>query len=281
VSKAAKRLFAEGYPVEVEHARGYRLRIGTPTPRMLTTLPTWSADRTYRYLGTVESTQDELRAWAEKGAPDGAVVLAERQLHGRGRHGRTWLSEPGRSLTFSVLLRPALPVAHLPLISLWAGVALARALGVRNGLKWPNDVLSDTGGKLAGILIESVTSGEETEFVIVGIGLNVDPPAPDGAATMNVPGGVRRSRADLLSEILVRFDDARASIGDSDTIVTAWKEHSGMLGTHVRVETPGGTIYGRAADIDSSGALLVSTPGGTERVHAGDVTIVRTEGDPG
>ncbi|MEX0991421.1 MAG: biotin--[acetyl-CoA-carboxylase] ligase [Actinomycetota bacterium] len=283
VSKAAKVLIDDGYPVDVERSRGYKLHWGTPSPRMLATLNVRAVTRPYRYLGTLDSTQDELRRWAEEGAPGGAVVVAERQQHGRGRHGRIWESHPGISLTFSVLLRPSTPVAQLPLISLAAGVAIAEAISPgRGGLKWPNDLLGPGGGKLAGILVEARTSGEETTYVLVGIGVNVEPPAPpDGAVLNTVPGRNAQHRAYVLDRILEELEAAFALLAEPTAVVRAWKEHSNMMGTRVRVETPAGTISGHARDIDPTGALIVATPDGDEVIHAGDVTLVREEGTDG
>jgi len=279
VSKAAKALILDGYPVEVQRSHGYRLRWGTPTPSMLSHLNGRTFERPYRYLGTVDSTQDELRRWAEEGAPEGAVVVAERQLHGRGRRGRTWDSEPGLSLTFSVLLRPTIPVARLPLISLAAGVALAGSIYHGKGLKWPNDLLTEGGAKLAGILVEAQTSGEDTTYVLVGIGVNVDPPAPAGGAALNA-SAVRnpQHRASVLAKILRALESAFEQLVEPGATVAAWKKHSMMIGTRVRVETPNGTISGHARDVDPTGALIVATPDGDEIIHAGDVTLVREEG---
>ncbi len=146
VSKEARKLLAEGYPVEASR-RGYRILPGTPLPHLFQ--PQGRLGRPYRYLGRVGSTQDVLRAWAEEGAPEGALVLAEVQEKGRGRRGRPWESRPGASLTFSLLLRPSLPLPALGLLPLLSGLALREAVGV-GGLKWPNDLLAPDGRKLAG-----------------------------------------------------------------------------------------------------------------------------------
>jgi BirA family transcriptional regulator, biotin operon repressor / biotin---[acetyl-CoA-carboxylase] ligase len=130
VWKQVAELRKAGYPVETQRGQGYRLALGSPTPAALKALRSGSFAAFYAYLGTVDSTQEVLKKWALDGAEEGAVVLAERQLKGRGRRGRAWASVPGKSLTFSLLLRPALPLSALTLLSLAAGLALRDACGV-------------------------------------------------------------------------------------------------------------------------------------------------------
>ena len=125
------------------------------------------------------STNDDLIAAARAGAPEGTVLVAERQLSGRGRLGRKWVSEPGVALTFSVLLRPAgVPASMRGWLPLLAGVAVAAGVRAQTGLdvslKWPNDVLAGSEGaagrtgKLAGILAE-----QSGDAIVLGTGLNV------------------------------------------------------------------------------------------------------------
>ena len=192
----AHELLEQGYPLLVSR-RGYALESGTPAPQLLDL-----GGRAYRYLGTLDSTQDELRRWAAdplEPAPPGALVLAERQTAGRGRRGRIW-EGGGRNLTFSLLLPPGLDLASLGLLPLAAGVAVCqvtRALAGVGGLKWPNDLLAPDGRKLAGLLLEADLRGEEVARAVLGLGLNVAS-APAGAACLHEfrPG---LPRAQLLS----------------------------------------------------------------------------------
>jgi len=130
-------------------------------------------------LAECDSTNSELMRRADRGAPAGTVIVADRQRAGRGRRGRSWLSSPEASLTFSLLWRfPGSPT-RLSGLSLAVGVGLARALGGLGApgvrLKWPNDVLLATNGdfaKLAGILVELASDRRGTQAVI-GIGINL------------------------------------------------------------------------------------------------------------
>ena len=161
-------------------------------------------------VDTCDSTSSELLRRAEQGAPAGAVVVADRQTAGRGRRGRTWLSVPGESLTFSLLWRFACPSGGLAGLSLAVGVALAQGLEALGAggicLKWPNDVLlrcGDDFAKLAGVLVELASDAQGTQAVI-GIGLNLRPPRADlpqpaaglDQALASQPDRGRRARGD-------------------------------------------------------------------------------------
>jgi BirA family biotin operon repressor/biotin-[acetyl-CoA-carboxylase] ligase len=146
--------------------------------------------RTYLYATRVESTQ----GMAPADASHGTVALAEHQTQGRGRMGRVWVDRPRSGLALSVVLRPPLPVARWPEITLVAAQAVAGAIGDDATIKHPNDVLIG-GRKVAGILAEA------SEHVVLGIGVNV------GAAPWPGAGFVERDRLELLVEILDRLED--------------------------------------------------------------------------
>ncbi|MBB5233777.1 biotin--[acetyl-CoA-carboxylase] ligase [Deinococcus budaensis] len=269
VNTLARRLAEGGVPVLTTRG-GYALEAGTPAPGLVAI--TGAFGRALRYAGTASSTQDEARAWADDPrdpAPHGAVFVAERQTAGRGRRGRGWDTAHG-SLVFSVLLHGPLPLPDLALMPLAAGVALQRACGV-GGLKWPNDLLTPDGRKLAGILLEADLRGEEARRAVLGIGVNVHA-APEGAAHLGefVPG---LSRADLLARVLAELE--RCLAASPDAVLEAWRRSNVTLGREVHVTTGRGTLSGTALDLDPGGSLLVLTPEGqTVPVHAGDVQLV-------
>ncbi|WP_135257450.1 biotin--[acetyl-CoA-carboxylase] ligase [Thermus caldilimi] len=273
VSKEVKRLLAEGFPVEMTR-KGYRIRPGTPLPPLFH--PQGRLGRPYRYLGRVGSTQDVLRAWAEEGAEGGALVLAEVQERGRGRRGRPWESRPGESLTFSLLLRPTLPLSSMGLLPLLAGLALWRAVGV-GGLKWPNDLLAPDGRKLAGVLLEAKAEGEEVAYVLLGVGVNVDW-APEGAAALREFSPL--SRREVLSGFLLHLENLFPLLESPETLLSLYREASYTLGRRVRVKTPKGVVEGVAEAILPDGSLQVEGV----RIGAGEVALVspfRTkESDP-
>lgn len=271
VNTLARRLAVDGVPVVITRG-GYALAPGTPAPQLVPVTGTFG--RAMRYAGTVGSTQDEVRAWADDPhgpAPHGAVVVAERQTAGRGRRGRVW-NTPHGTLVFSVLLCGPLPLPDLALMPLAAGVALRAACGV-GGLKWPNDLLAPDGRKLAGILLEADLRGEEARRAVLGLGVNVGA-APEGAAHLSefVSG---LTRAALLARILAELE--RWLAAPPEAVREAWRKASVTLGREVRVATPRGILSGTALDLDAHGSLLIRTPQGTTvTAHAGDVQLVGT-----
>jgi BirA family transcriptional regulator, biotin operon repressor / biotin---[acetyl-CoA-carboxylase] ligase len=234
------------------------------------------------------STNADLLA---RGGPEGQVLVAESQTAGRGRMGRSWVSVPGASLTFSVLLRPvSVPAARRGWLPLLAGVSVAVAVrdvsGAAAVLKWPNDVLVGS-RKLAGILAE-----QAGDRVVIGIGLNVATPAdalPAAAGGGGLPPtsllaeGASVTREAVLAGILRELERRYQAFRDDpssggDGLPAEYRALCATLGRHVRVELPGGGILsGVAEDIDPDGRLLVAPVSGAPpaAVSAGDVIHVR------
>jgi BirA family transcriptional regulator, biotin operon repressor / biotin---[acetyl-CoA-carboxylase] ligase len=224
-----------------------------------------------------------------RGGAEGQVLAAESQVAGRGRMGRSWVSEPGASLTFSVLLRPvSVPASRRGWLPLLTGVAVACAVrdvsGVAAALKWPNDVLAGS-RKLAGILAE-----QSGDAVVIGIGLNVATPAdalpvaPGGlpATSLLVEGAAvscEAMLAGILRELERRYTAFRDDPDPARTdLLAEYRALCATLGRPVRVELPGGgSLSGVAEDIDAAGRLLVApSPGAPPTaVSAGDVIHVR------
>lgn len=218
---------------------------------------------------------DEAAALANAGAAHGVVVAAKRQTAGRGRRGASWESPAEAGLYFSFIARPSL--ASLPLLTLAAGVAVregvARATGLHADLKWPNDLFVGK-RKLAGILAEGLAIGAPGQAVIIGAGVNLRPAAypPDVAArATSIEGELGRpaDRDALLAAILDALSQRLATLDQSaGDILQAWRAASpSAVGT--RVEWNG--HHGVTAGIDDTGALLVKTPAGIQRLIAGEL----------
>lgn len=232
----------------------------------------WAArglDAPLRVRAEIPSTQDEARSWAHQGAPHGAVVIADAQGRGRGRLGRPWVSPPGAGVWLTVVLRPELPTSAVPLITLAAAVAVAAAAGPAFAIKWPNDVLGPSGGKVAGILAERDVGADP--FVVLGVGVNVAaaPAGVPGASCLAEEGGPT-DRAALAADLVVGLLEAtRALATDPSGVLDRWRARSATLGTRVRV----GDVVGRAVQLDPDGALVLERDDGTlHRIRAGDVT---------
>ena len=238
-------------------------------------------------LDACDSTSSELLRRADQGAPAGTVVVADRQTAGRGRRGRTWLSAPAASLTFSLLWRFSGPPARLSGLSLAVGVALARGLeslgarGIR--LKWPNDVLLAAAGgfaKLAGILVELATDRQGT-LAVIGVGLNLQAPRDDlpqpatglDQALMPLPDR-HRVLAAILRELGLVLE-AFAVDGFSGAKMD-WQQRHAWQGLAVRlVADDGMALDGICEGVDDDGALLLATTAGVRRILSGDVSLRR------
>src|SRR5439155_10858783 len=133
---------------------------------------------TARYVESTGSTNADLMAAADEGAPEWTVLVAGHQTAGRGRLGRVWEEPAASSLLVSILLRPSMPPDEVPLASLAAGLAMAEAVGITAaGLlarcEWPNDIVTGEGRKLAGVLVESRIEGDRLRHLVVGAGVNL------------------------------------------------------------------------------------------------------------
>jgi BirA family biotin operon repressor/biotin-[acetyl-CoA-carboxylase] ligase len=235
-------------------------------------------DAPARYDEQTGSTNATALELAEAGTAEWTVVAAGHQTAGRGRLGRTWLDEPGRSLLCSVVLRPAIPPERAGLITLLAGACAAGAASEVAGTdvrcKWPNDLLVGE-AKVGGVLAEARVESAALRHVVVGIGVNVsDPPAEvRGAAGL---GGADPEA--LLAGILRRFAAAYhpEAPGFAEDALGAWRSVASTLGRRVRAATSAGReVEGLAVDVDATGALLVRTPTRIESVAYGEVVHLR------
>ncbi len=229
------------------------------------------------------STNDLLRELAERGAPEGTVVVAREQSAGRGRRGRAWLSPPG-GLWLSLLLRPPDPADGRIALAAAVGTAegIRKVCGATVGLKWPNDLMLD-GRKVGGILVEAVPP-----CVIVGVGVNVN---VDRASLPDEVADAATSLAEALGHpvdldaaqaaVVDGIDQAYATLvaGRAEEVVERWRRYNVTLGRPVRIEGATEMQEGRAIDVDEDGALVVEVSGGRRvRVIAGDVTVLEGGG---
>jgi BirA family biotin operon repressor/biotin-[acetyl-CoA-carboxylase] ligase len=230
---------------------------------------------------TDSTNTDALRA-ARTAAPHGSVYFADEQLAGRGRGNHAWHSAAGEGLYVSVLLRPQIPAAHLPLLPLAAGLAAADAIRTTTGLaidlRWPNDLLIGP-RKTGGILVESHSEADAIIFAVVGIGINVHQRAfaPDlstPATSLALEAGRAVSRQPLLVTLLKSLE--REAIGlldpaSTESILRRVEEASTWIrGRQVDVHGPQ-ACTGVTAGLDDHGFLLVRTAEGLMRVTTGGI----------
>ncbi len=281
--KQMQVLREEGYDIEARRRLGYHLR-SAPDRVCPDDLPGTSVmGGRILCFDAVDSTNNKVKELAQEGAPEGTVVVAERQGAGRGRRGRGWFSPPG-GIYFSVLLRPRLTPEDLPRVTLMSAVAVARALRDATGLdvkiKWPNDLLLE-GRKLAGILTEMSAEADSIGFLVVGVGVNANvdrsaypPDLQEGVASLAASLGRPVERSLLLVSMLEAFDRLYRELLDGGfaSILEEWKNLSSTLGSSVCVSTVEGCYEGTAVEVEPDGALLVRGGDGSERLfHSGQV----------
>jgi len=242
---------------------------------------TWDVHR----FEEIDSTNAYLHRQARLGAPEGTVAVAAHQSAGRGRLNRRWEAPPGASLLVSVLFRPDLDPAELHLctaaMALAAAEACRRVAGVGPVLKWPNDVLVAE-EKLAGVLAEAVfdEGPDGAVAVVVGLGLNIDWPGPEGAGgtSLRALGAEKVDRPELLDTLLDALSTRRALLDSGEgrrQVVAELRNRCATLGRRVRVELASESVVGMATEIDEGGHLVVRTPDGPRTVSAGDVVHLR------
>lgn len=234
----------------------------------------------------IGSTNDRARALLRE--PDGAgtLVVADEQLAGRGRRGRSWASPPGRNLYLSLGIRPRLAAADAWQLAFGAALAVRDACApiTELGVKWPNDLVAADGAKVAGLLIETSVDGERLVDAIIGIGINVNWLRSEMPAEL-------RSRATSLAELAggpvdrtalqerlaaaLAVEIARLEAGERP--VEPYRAASWLTGRDVVVETGDETVDGVVRGIGEEGALLLEAAAGLREIGHGEVVRVRSQ----
>ncbi len=263
-------------------------------------LPQISTVEHYAALG---STNDRARELAASGTPEIALVVADEQLTGRGRQGRSWYTPPGTALAFSLLTRPAISAQHAMLLTMLAGLAAVEgiewATGLRLDLKWPNDIVAINNEqvtrsndslqpsvfglrplKVGGILTECGFQGDDIAFAVVGIGLNVNVDFSqqielrDIATSLRQLAGREIDRQAVLKAVVTAWVDRYAWITDGDRLREAWAARLINLQRRISVNLNDRSVEGYAEGVDDDGALLLRTDDQhVQRLLSGDVTL--------
>ena len=248
--------------------------------------------RPFRVLPSTASTNDDAMAWASEddGAPEGACVVADQQISGRGRWGRSWSSAPGKALMFSLVLRPTeMPAERLGLLTSVMGVACAEAIAAVTSLapavKWPNDV-EIRRRKVAGILFESRLTGHRPDVVVAGVGVNthwtldeIPEEIRDTATSLAVEEAVPPRRGELLAAILERFESLYTGVRDGsgiEPLMARFDALSDINGAPITVTWPDGRVADAVAGgLSSTGGLNVIIDGAPHVVDVGEIARVR------
>jgi BirA family biotin operon repressor/biotin-[acetyl-CoA-carboxylase] ligase len=247
-------------------------------------LETEFVGRNFIYCDEIGSTNFELLANKQQYKKSGTVLLAEKQLKGKGRKDRTWQSAKGLNLTFSVLLAKdmvsALNINQLNLsASLTVALAIENLYQLRTELKWPNDILIN-GKKVAGILIETTFKGSKIERVVIGFGVNLNQIVFQGdfnypPTSLKLESEVNIDRELILAEVLNTFEELLMKLQTQpESILEDWRDKCKMIGDKIIIKDGEKSISGIFYDIDDNGYLLLKRNEVIEKIHFGDVSLV-------
>lgn len=288
-----ERLRASGYVFAASTRKGYALR---SVPRHLDQalldahLRLLKVSPKVEFLAEVDSTNSEAERRLAVGQEAPFAVLARSQKAGRGRLGRKWHSAPSGNLYLSLAFRPFIPPERLRPFTLWMGLALCahveKSLGLRLGLKWPNDLQSPDGRKVAGMLTEARLDADSVRELVFGVGLNLT------GAPKDFPADLRATAGSLEAALGAPLDLNREAAGVIAALFRAWEQfeegawsrsfrklwthHDVLAGKSVRVGLRGDPVAGVVDGIDDEGSLILRTGGGRRAiVSSGEVTLRR------
>lgn len=246
--------------------------------------------RHIRFFNVIDSTNFYASKLAHQGMPEGTVVVADCQTSGRGRFKRVWQSPPGRNLYTSIVLRPIVEPLDAPQLTLAAGVAvsdvLSRYCEKKITLKWPNDILVE-GKKICGILTEMRTSGTSVDYVIVGIGINLNMRKDEihedfreASTSVREVTDHDVSRIQFAADLFMSFEQwyEEYCLNGFEPIRRAWLNYAGIIGKQIRVNQPDDIRKGTVLGLDDYGALLIfDDENNLKRILAGDVSLLGDE----
>lgn len=288
VWKAVEQLKKEGYEIEAVRNKGYRL-IGSPDiisqAEIQSMVKTKWAGRNIIYYDETDSTNIQAKLAGENGAVHGTLAVADRQVAGKGRRGRSWESPKGMCVYMTLLQRPKIAPAKAPMLTLVMALSVAEAIRQETGMaaeiKWPNDIVLNK-KKLCGILTEMSTEIHEINYVVTGVGINVNQEKFSGeiqerATSLLIESGHRIRRSELIAAVMERYEENYEIFMKTEDLSGLQEKYNRMLVNYnkeVRVLEPKGEYNAHASGINSQGELIVTTSEGEEKhIFAGEVSV--------
>ena len=269
VWKAINQLKEEGYEIEAVHNKGYRL-LGCPdiisVEEVKSRLHTDWAGCEVRYFDTLDSTNICAKRMAEEGAPNGTLVIADKQTAGRGRCGRVWETPKGTAIAMTLLMRPNLRPEKASMLTLVMGMAVTRAVNELYSLncqiKWPNDVVWE-GKKICGILVEMSAEMNAIHYLVIGCGINANmtefpEELKEKAISLRMITGAEVDRAQIIQRSLEWLEKYYQKFEETSDMSGLMEEYNQMLvnrGSEVCVLDPCGEYRGKALGINDAGEL--------------------------
>lgn len=284
--KAIKKLKEEGYEIESVSNKGYHV-VSVPDKMIKEELKILLNDckmieKIFVY-DTIDSTNQEAKRHALNGIGH-ALIVSEEQTIGRGRRGRTWISEKGSGVFMSLLLRPDIRPENASLLTLLAGLAVKRSInhitGLESFIKWPNDIVLN-GKKVCGILTEMSSEIDTINYVVVGIGINVsnqifDQELLDKAAHLEGETGHNINRKELLRNIILEFEELYNQFiitENLEFVIDEYNKSCINVNEIVVINRREGELVGKCTRIDKNGELMIMKDGKEIGIHSGEVSV--------
>lgn len=287
VWKAINQLKAAGYQIEAAQNKGYHLKEAADVmnENELQSLrkTSWVGQEIY-YYDTVDSTNTRAKEFAEQGAPNGTLVVADRQTAGKGRRGRSWESPSGSGIFMTIMLRPEINPNHASMLTLVTALAVAKAVSditeEKAQIKWPNDIVMN-GKKVCGILTEMSAQFDYINHIVIGIGINVhNEEFPEEithmASSLLLECGKRFHRAYIIEKVLEYFETYYEMFLQTEDLSGILNDYNALLvnmNAQVRVLDPKEPFEGKAMGITRNGELIVDTWESRKLVSSGEVSV--------
>lgn len=287
VWKHIKKLKDEGYNIESVSSKGYRFVEDVDLlseAELELAIQNVSLIKEVIYLKSVDSTNTYAKKLSDTFI-DGTLVISDEQVEGRGRLGRQWVSPPGTGIWMSMFLVPDIAPHEASIITQIAGAAVTKVLSETLGLdckiKWPNDITLN-GKKVCGILTEMSSELNCVNYIVVGIGINVNmeefPEEIKSIATsLYIESGEKHKRYKIIESILKEFEVQYTKFveeKDLTQVINICRGKSALIGNEVRIVRRNKEIIGQAIDISNEGELIVKYENGEiEKIFSGEVSV--------
>ena len=288
VWKVMEQLKKEGYEIEAVRNRGYRL-VSSPDviseAEIKSLLGTEWAGRKVVYYDETDSTNNRAKDSGEKNGAHGTLFIADKQNAGKGRRGRAWESPSGKSIYMTILLRPQITPDKAPMLTLIMGLSVAEGIrkvsGAETEIKWPNDIVMNK-KKVCGILTEMATEMEYVNYVVIGVGINVNQEyfsegIKEIATSLYEETGTVYQRSELIAAVLERFEKNYEMFLETGDLSAVRKAYDSILvnrGQEVKVLEPGNEYRAVAEGINKNGELIVRLSDGRQKnIFAGEVSV--------
>ena len=286
--KVMKQLKEAGYNIEAQQNKGYHI-VSAPDVMDAAELksiwkPKWVGCEIL-YFDSIDSTNTKAQELAEQGYPSGTLVVADKQIAGKGRRGRNWESPSGCGIFMTLMLKPDINPNNASMLTLVSALAVAKALADITGkdakIKWPNDIVID-GRKVCGILTEMSAQFDYINNIVIGIGINVNNSSfpEEISATASslrlLSGGKKYRRAEIIEKIMEYFEKYYSIFLETEDLSALVNEYDAMLVNmkkQVKVLDPKEPFEGKAMGITKTGELIVDTWESRKLVSSGEVSV--------